>query len=48
MLPVHKKMETKQLKGQRKEQDMHSEQEVFPDLDEMAVNDILASLSAFR
>ena len=41
-------METEQLKGQRKEQGMHREREELPDLDEMAVNDILASLSAFR
>lgn len=45
---VNRKMETEQLKTQRKEQDMHREHEEFPDLDEMAVNDILASLSAFR
>ena len=45
---VNKKMETEQLKGQRKEQGMHREHEEFPDLDEMAVNDILASLSSFR
>ena len=45
---VNKKKETEQLQGQRKEQDMHREREEFPDLDEMAVNDILASLSAFR
>ena len=44
----NKKKETEQLQGQRKEQDMHREREEFPDLDEMAVNDILASLSAFR
>ena len=44
----NKKMETEQLKGQRKEQDIHKEREEFPELDEMAVNDILASLSAFR
>lgn len=45
---VNKKKETEQLQGQRKEQDMHREREEFPDFDEIAVNDILASLSAFR
>lgn len=35
-------------RGQRKEQEIHRDKVEFPDLDEMAMNDILASLSAFR
>ena len=35
-------------RGQRKEQEVHRDRVELPDLDEMAVNDILASLSAFR
>ena len=41
-------MEIEQLKAQRKEQNVYSEREEFPDLDEMAMNDILASLNVFK
>ena len=34
-------------RGQEKKQELHHDKVELPDLDEMAVNDILASLSAF-
>lgn len=36
------------MQGQRKEQEVHRDKVELPDLDEMAVNDILASLNMFR
>ena len=42
------KISAQEPRGQRKEQEVHRDNVELPDLDEMAVNDILASLSAFR
>lgn len=42
------KMLVQEPRGERKEQEVHRDKVELPDLDEMAVNDILASLSAFR
>lgn len=36
------------MREQKKEQEVHGDKVELPDLDEMAVNDILASLSVFR
>lgn len=41
------KISVQELRGQRKEQEVHHDKAELPDLDEMAVNDILASLNAF-
>jgi len=45
---VNKKFDTEKSNVQRKVQEIHSECEEFPKLDEGAVNDILTSLNMFR
>ena len=42
------KLSVQEPRGQRKEQEVHRDKVELPDLDEVAVNDILASLSVFR
>ena len=42
------KISIQEPRGQRKEQEVHRDNVEFPDLDEMAVNDILASINAFK
>ena len=47
--PSHmEKISVQEPRGHRKEQEVHHDKVELPDLDEMAVNDILASLSVFR
>ena len=41
------KISVQEPRGHRKEQEVHNDRVELPDLDEMAVNDILSSLSAF-
>jgi len=42
------KISMQEPRGQRKEQEVHRDKVALPDLDEMAVNDILASLNVFQ
>lgn len=47
--PFHmKKISVQEPREHRKEQEVYNDRVELPDLDEMAVNDIIASLNAFR